>query len=178
MAKQQSCFTKQAKTGWQGYRETGLDLFLSTFENRIDKKGRLSVPAPYRTVLERSAGPLYVYKSLTLPCLEGCGPARIAQIVDAIDELDALSEDAITLQTILSSAQEMRMDPEGRMTLPPDFVDFADLDDVAVFAGIGRSFQIWHPTRYRERESQSRNRAQTGGLPKLNLSRRSSGEGT
>lgn len=155
-----------------------MDLFLSTFENRIDKKGRLSVPASYRTVLERSAAPLYVYKSLTLPCLEGCGPARISQIVDAIDEIDALSEDAITLQTILSSAQEMRMDPEGRMSLPPDFVSFANLDDQAIFAGIGRSFQIWHPDSYRRREAQSRSRAQTGGLPKLNLGRPRNGSST
>lgn len=155
-----------------------MDLFLSSFDNRIDKKGRLSVPAPYRAVLERSAGPLYIYKSLTLPCLEGCGPARIAQIVDAIDEMDALSEDAFTLQTILSSAQEMRMDPEGRVSLPPDFISFAELDDVATFAGIGRSFQIWHPESHRKREAQSRSRAKTDGHPKLNLKRRNGGEET
>ena len=136
------------------------------------------MPASYRTVLERSAGPLYVYKSLTLPCLEGCVPARIAQIVDAIDEVDALSEDAVILQTILSSAQEMRMDSEGRMTLPPDFIQFAELEEQAIFAGIGRSFQIWHPESYRKRETQSRGRAQSGGLPKLNLGRRSGSEGT
>ena len=49
-----------------------VDLFLSTFENRIDKKGRLSVPAPFRAVLERRRDPLYLFKSLTEPCLEGC----------------------------------------------------------------------------------------------------------
>ena len=37
-----------------------MDLFLSTFENRIDKKGRLSVPAPFRAVLERRRDPLYL----------------------------------------------------------------------------------------------------------------------
>ena len=152
-----------------------MDLFLSTFENRIDKKGRLSVPASYRSVLERVSGPLYLYKSLTLPCLEGCGAERIGQIVDAIDELDALSEEAETLQTILSSAQEMRMDPEGRMSLPADFIEFAGLEEQALFAGIGRSFQIWHPEQYRQRETDSRNRAKQGGLPKLTLSRRGSG---
>ena len=69
-----------------------VDLFLSTFENRIDKKGRLSVPAPFRSVLEHRNDPLYLFKSLTEPCLEGCGPERIGQIVDAIDTMDSLQQ--------------------------------------------------------------------------------------
>ena len=146
-----------------------VDLFLSTFENRIDKKGRLSVPAPFRAVLERRRDPLYLFKSLTEPCLEGCGPERIGQIVDAIDSMDSLSAEVATLQTMLSSAQEMKLDGEGRMMLSGDFIDFAELDDMALFAGIGRSFQIWLPARYRERENSARSRARTDGLPSLRL---------
>ena len=119
-----------------------MDLFLSTFENRIDRKGRLSVPAPFRAVLERRRDPLYLFKSLTEPCLEGCGPERIGQIVDAIDSMDSLSEEVATLQTMLSSAQEMKLDGEGRIMLSADFIGFAELDDMALYAGIGRSFQI------------------------------------
>ena len=148
-----------------------MDLFLSHFENRIDRKGRLSVPASYRLVLERSRSALYLYKSLTHPCLEGCGPERIAQIVDAIDRLDTLSEEAETLQTMLSSAQEMKMDAEGRVLLSEDFLQFADLSDSALIAGIGRSFQIWQPAAWRARETSARGRARTGGLPKLTLAR-------
>ena len=146
-----------------------MDLFLSTFENRIDKKGRLSVPAPFRAVLERRRDPLYLFKSLTEPCLEGCGPERIGQIVDAIDSMDSLSAEVATLQTMLSSAQEMKLDGEGRVMLPGDFIDFAELDDMALFAGIGRSFQIWLPARYRERETAARSRARIDGLPSLRL---------
>ena len=158
----------------QGHREVSkgirrVDLFLSTFENRIDKKGRLSVPAPFRAVLERRRDPLYLFKSLTEPCLEGCGPERIGQIVDAIDSMDSLSAEVATLQTMLSSAQEMKLDGEGRMMLSGDFIDFAELDDTALFAGIGRSFQIWLPARYRQRETAARGRARTDGLPSLRL---------
>ena len=158
----------------RGHREVSkgtrrVDLFLSTFENRIDKKGRLSVPAPFRAVLERRRDPLYLFKSLTEPCLEGCGPERIGQIVDAIASMDSLSAEVATLQTMLSSAQEMKLDGEGRMMLSGDFIDFAELDDMALFAGIGRSFQIWLPARYRERETAARSRARTDGLPSLRL---------
>ena len=147
-----------------------VDLFLSTFEHRIDKKGRLSVPAPFRSVLERRSDPLYLFKSLTEPCLEGCGPERIGQIVDAIDTMDSLSAEVATLQTMLSSAQEMKLDSEGRIMLSTDFIAFAELDKFALYAGIGRSFQIWLPSRYRTRESDARARAKTNGLPSLRLS--------
>ena len=146
-----------------------VDLFLSTFENRIDRKGRLSVPAPFRAVLERRRDPLYLFKSLTEPCLEGCGPERIGQIVDAIDSMDSLSEEVATLQTMLSSAQEMKLDGEGRIMLSADFIAFAELDDMALYAGIGRSFQIWLPARYRTRETEARTRAKSEGLPSLRL---------
>ncbi|MDA7598773.1 division/cell wall cluster transcriptional repressor MraZ [Alphaproteobacteria bacterium] len=146
-----------------------VDLFLSTFENRIDKKGRLSVPAPYRAILERRRDPLYLFKSLTEPCLEGCGPERIEQIVDAIDGMDSLSQEVATLQTMLSSAQEMKLDAEGRVMLSADFIEFAELDTSALYAGVGRSFQIWLPSRYRSREADARTRAKTSGLPSLRL---------
>ena len=148
-----------------------MDLFLSTFEHRIDKKGRLSVPAPFRSVLERRRDPLYLFKSLTEPCLEGCGPERIGQIVDAIDSMDSLSAEVATLHTMLSRAQEMKLDAEGRIMLNADFIAFAELDDAALYAGIGRSFQIWLPDRYRSREAEARARAKTAGLPSLRLGR-------
>jgi len=148
-----------------------VDLFLSTFEHRIDKKGRLSVPAPFRSVLERRRDPLYLFKSLTEPCLEGCGPERIGQIVDAIDSMDSLSAEVATLHTMLSRAQEMKLDAEGRIMLNADFIAFAELDDAALYAGIGRSFQIWLPDRYRSREAEARARAKTTGLPSLRLGR-------
>ena len=151
-----------------------MDLFLSTYENKLDAKGRVSVPAPYRSVLERNRSPLYIYKSLTLPCLEGCGPERISQIVDAIDDMDSLSKEAEVLQTMLFSAQEMKIDSDGRMLLPAEFVEFAELEGVALFAGIGRSFQIWRPDRHQQREQVTRKQAGTRGVPRLTLGRRGS----
>ncbi len=149
-----------------------VDLFLSTYENRIDAKGRVSVPASYRAVLERTRSPLYVFKSLTLSCLEGCGPERIGQIVDAIDQMDSLSEDAEILQTMLFSAQEMKIDSDGRMLLPAEFIEFAGLEGAALFSGIGRSFQIWRPEQHKSREADFRERAAKQGVPRLTLGKR------
>ena len=149
-----------------------MDLFLSTYENKLDVKGRVSVPAPFRSIFDRNRIPLYIYKSLTLPCLEGCGPDRIAQIVDAIDEMDSLSKEAEVLQTMLFSAQEMKIDSDGRMLLPTEFIAFANLDSIALFAGIDRSFQIWRPERHQSREKDTRKQASKQGVPRLTLGRR------
>ena len=146
-----------------------MDLFLSTFENKIDRKGRLSVPAKYRVIFERNRTPLYLFKSLTKSCLEGCGIARIRQIVDAIDQMDVLSEDTLALQTILSSAQEMKFDNEGRVMLSDDFILYAELEEVALFSGIGRSFEIWNPAKWRPRDVQTRQNARNGRVPKLSF---------
>lgn len=130
------------------------------------------MPAPFRATLEANHASLFLYKSLVLPCIEGCGPERIAQIVDAIDTMDSLSDEVATLTTMLSSAQEMRLDSEGRIMLSSDFIEFADLKETALFAGIGRSFQIWHPDVFRQREQAARDNAKTNGLPKLTLGRK------
>jgi MraZ protein len=144
-------------------------IFLSTYENKIDRKGRVSVPATFRATLEVNSQPLIVTKSLTSPCLEGQGSARIQQIVDVIDTMDALSEETRTLQALLSNAQEMKLDAEGRIMLPEEFLSFADLNETIIFAGVGRLFEMWNPASWREREAARRETIRTQGLPKLVL---------
>ena len=68
----------------------------------------------------------------------------------------------------------MRLDAEGRIMLNVDFIEFAELDGMALYAGIGRSFQIWHSEHYRSREANARAHAKTDGLPSLRLGRGSS----
>ena len=104
-----------------------------------------------------------------MPCLEGCGPERINQIVDAIDMMDSLSQEAATLTTMLSSAQEMKFDNEGRIMLSPDFIDYADLEGIALFSGIGRSFEIWNPVQWHPRDTATRKNVRNGKVPKLSF---------
>ena len=52
--------------------------FIGTFENKIDSKGRISVPATFRAVINaKSLNSVICYSSLTGPCIEGCGLDRI-----------------------------------------------------------------------------------------------------
>lgn len=144
-------------------------IFLSTYENKIDAKGRVSVPAQFRSVLEAGQQPLIITRSLTDDCLQGQGAQRMNQIVDVLDGMDSLSPEVQTLQLMLASAQEMKLDNEGRVMLPEDFLAFADLSINVMFVGVGRMFEIWNPDTYRVREQKQRDHAKKNGLPSLVL---------
>ena len=143
--------------------------FLSTFENKIDRKGRVSVPAPYRNTLEQINQTLVVTRSLTHECLEGQGAARIDQIIDALDAMDSLSEETEVLQTMLSSAMPMKPDNEGRILLPEEFLTYARITDIVVFAGAGRLFRLWAPEAWKAFEDGNKKKIKEKGLPKLVL---------
>ncbi len=139
-------------------------VFLSTFANRVDKKGRVSVPATFRAALdqERSSG-VILYPSFKHPCLEGCGDERIEQIAESIDALDAFSEEAENLQTILADSVRLTVDGDGRIMLPKDLADFAGMTETAMFVGLGKSFQIWEPAAFEDHRQAARRRARDNG---------------
>ncbi len=139
-------------------------VFLSTFANKVDKKGRVSVPATFRAALEqeRSAG-VILYPSFKHPCIEGCGDERIEQIAASIDALDAFSEEAENLQTILADSVRLTVDGDGRVMLPKDLAEFARLGETAMFVGLGKSFQIWEPAAYEAHRIEARERARRSG---------------
>lgn len=127
-------------------------LFLSTFENKIDKKGRISVPAQFRASLNNKdfAG-IVVYESFINDCIEGCDIERIKQLSQSIDNLDPFSEsrDAFAT-TILGGAMQLGFDADGRVILPESLIKKAAITEKAVFVGKGPTFEIWHPTKFAE----------------------------
>ena len=139
-------------------------VFLSTFANKVDRKGRVSVPAAFRTTLDQlqSSG-VVLYPSLKHPCIEGCDDARIKQIADSIDALDAFSEEAENLQTILADSIRLPVDGDGRIMLPKNLVDFAGIDETVTFVGLGKGFQMWEPAAYEAHRAAARERARRSG---------------
>ena len=151
-------------------------VFLSTFANKVDRKGRVSVPAPFRGVLDRqnSTG-IILYPSFKHPCIEGSGDERIQEIVDSIDALDAFSDEAENLQTILADARQLSIDTDGRIVMPPELLDYAGLRDTATFVGLGKSFQIWAPAAFDAHRECNRERAREQGATLRIVSRGAGG---
>ena len=129
--------------------------FIGTFENKIDSKGRISVPATFRAVINaKSLNSVICYSSLTGPCIEGCGLDRIEKMVEALPDqpIPGKSEDTIA-HLIFSSARELIFDSGGRIVLPNDFIGNANINDYGAFVGKGKTFQIWNPKKLKEVQS-------------------------
>ena len=133
--------------------------------NKIDKKGRVSVPKPFRSAFESpDFSGIYVFKSFKFPALEICARDFLKRLGESIDELALFSDDQDDLAPlILGNAHELAFDPEGRVVLPPDTVEFAQLTDQALFVGGGTRVQIWNPTAYESHHAQARERARNRG---------------
>ena len=133
-------------------------LFLSTYSNKIDKKGRVSVPAPYRAVLlEQKSGGMMAYPSLMHGCIEACGMDRFAKLNERIERFDPFSEerDAFTA-TIFGESMQLAFDSEGRVTLPENLLVVAGISEQAIFVGKGETFEIWEPTAFKDYAAKAR----------------------
>ena len=123
-------------------------LFLNTHANRIDGKGRVSFPAPFRTALTtRNSAGVVLFQSLTHPAIEGWPAERMQALSESLDGLDVFSEERAQLATaIFGSAQDLLVDKEGRCSLPKSLCDYAGITSEAAFLGQGETFQIWEPS--------------------------------
>ena len=144
-----------------------MTFFIGTYENRLDKKGRVSVPAPFRAMLGDSAFKgVVVFPSYRALALEACSQEFLRQLHHNMSgSFDLFSEEQDDLATsILAASHPLQIDQDGRIVLPPDFLEHAGLDDRAAFVGMGDIFQIWHPTRLAERKKEARERAKARKL--------------
>lgn len=133
-------------------------LFLSSFEKKIDKKGRVSVPSTFRAALAgENFNGIVVYGSFVNPCIEASGMNRIEQMHERIEELDPFSEERDAFATaIMGGSVQLSFDGEGRVVLPEHFLKENGIDGECVFVGKGATFEIWEPKAYREYETKAR----------------------
>jgi MraZ protein len=146
-------------------RGAGLaSLFLSTFVNKVDRKGRVSVPASFRLALAgQSFNGIIAFRSFKLPALDASGIERMEEMSDRIDQLPEFSEDRDALSSILADAETLAFDGEGRIILPEALCQHAGITEAAAFVGRGRTFQIWEPQRFQGHQEEMRERARRQG---------------
>ena len=144
-------------------------LFVSTFVNKLDAKGRVSIPAPYRQILaQQDMGTLYCIPSFVSPSLEAFGNTLLSQFEQRLHKYDPLFSENYDeeAQVVLAAAQPLNFDDEGRVRLPDDLCEYAGIKDRVAFVGLGQKFQMWDPVRFEpvhaERIARAR-AARTGG---------------
>lgn len=137
--------------------------FVSRFTNRIDRKGRISVPASFRQVLAADGHDgLHCYLSLDMQTLDAGGNELLAEIGRKLARFETFTEEhEYMLTAFYGSADRLTFDTEGRIGLPDGLRAAAGIDDTVVFVGHGYKFQMWEPGRYAEHEAEARRRALT-----------------
>tara|TARA_B100000989_G_C19149934_1_gene307002 strand:- start:46 stop:501 length:456 start_codon:yes stop_codon:yes gene_type:complete len=125
-------------------------MFLSTFENKLDKKGRVSVPSSFRSFLSNLGyNGVVCYPSFNNNCIEAWPQDRIENISNAIDSLSPFEEKKDYFATsILAESINLQFDSEGRILLTNKLLKHAKIKNRMLFVGQGKTFQIWEPTNY------------------------------
>ena len=137
-----------------------MDLFVSSFVNKIDKKGRVSFPSLFRNVLpNKKKNEIILFKSLKHKSIEGCSVQRIEEIANRINSLDFFSDEQDDFSTsIFSEIIPTNLDNEGRFLIPENLKQHANIIDEATFIGQGFYFQIWEPKAALIKQKESRTR--------------------
>ncbi len=136
-------------------------MFLSTFENKLDKKGRVSVPASYRSFLSNLGyNGIVCFPSFNNHSIESWTQDRIEKISSSIDALNPFEEKKDYFATsILSESINLQFDSEGRISLTQKLLKHAKIKSSMLFVGQGKTFQIWEPTAFEKFRAQSRKKS-------------------
>jgi MraZ protein len=136
-------------------------MFLSSYENKLDKKGRVSVPATFRSHLTSQGYNSFItYPSFNHSALEGCSQDRIEKLSKSIDTLNPFEEKRDYIATsILSESVNLNFDTEGRVLIPNKLLSHARIRNNILFVGLGETFQIWDPKIFEKFKSTARKKA-------------------
>ena len=136
-------------------------MFLSTYENKLDKKGRVSVPANFRSYLSNLGyNGIICYPSFNNQSIEAWPQDRIEKISNSIDTLSPFEEKRDFFATsILSESTNLQFDSEGRISLTSKLLKHAKIKNSMIFVGQGKTFQIWEPMAFEKFKTNARKKA-------------------
>lgn len=131
---------------------------MDTITNKVDAKGRVSLPSDYRAIVKELSTEIVCYRSLSAPCIEGCLEDSLDKLATEIENsTDFFSETQDNLTNLIfGDAKRFPFDSTGRIVLTEKLLQHAEITDSAVFVGKGRKFQIWNPENWAKEEARIR----------------------
>ena len=112
-------------------------LFMDTIINKVDAKGRVSLPSDYRAMVKELSTEIVCYRSLTSPCIEGCLEDLLEKLASDIENsTDFFSETQDNLTNLIfGDAKRFGFDSTGRIVLTEKLLSHAQKTDTSVFVG-------------------------------------------
>ncbi len=138
-----------------------MSVYFGTFENKVDRKGRVSVPATFRQNLATSAFQgIIAFRYHTPEAVEACSLEFMERLDLSLADFDLFSEAHDDLAfNIFAESHQLPFDGEGRVILPAALLEITGISDRAAFVGKGPTFQIWEPVALETRKAEARERA-------------------
>lgn len=129
----------------------------------MDAKGRVSIPAGFRRVIETGDPDwreglrprlVIVYGNPAVSYLECFTMTSIEEVERQIQAMPRGSIERRRLERVIHGRSiEIEIDPDGRLVLPPKARERVEMSDTALFMGAGDTFQIWNPETYAAQEA-------------------------
>ncbi len=120
-------------------------MFLSAHESGVDARGRTSIPAQFREALPGETS-VYLFPSLTQPCLEGGGSRLLKGYQRQMRKLRPNDPHRLAMEQMLfARVKACGFDVTGRAVLDADLRAHAGIGAKARFVGLGNHFQVWEP---------------------------------
>ena len=137
-----------------------MPLFMSKYTNKVDSKGRVSVPAQFRSALPSGfQKSIVIYQAVNHNAIECCDLLHIEKINESFEGFAPYSDehDEFSL-ALMSGLVELTFDGNGRIIIPQELMEFAGISNYATFAGKGKTFQIWEPEAFKNELEIARNK--------------------
>ena len=132
---------------YKGVQPRTMKQFFGSYENKRDAKGRVSVPAAFRAAWKELGDVTLVLRpSFIEGALEAWPLPNYERFQAKVEAMPEMSREQVGLQTqVYSDAEEMELDPQGRILITGYLAEVASLSDAAFFMGRGDHFLIWEP---------------------------------
>lgn len=127
-------------------RNGGETVLIGHYYHTLDTKGRVSVPAKYRDEMKSK----FVVSKGYGNCICGYPYEKWEMWREKVEKLP-VSQSRVK-RFFLGSAFEVEVDKQGRIILPQDLRDFAELATDVVVAGMSDHIEIWNRDKWADEE--------------------------
>lgn len=122
-------------------------MLMGTCQHRIDTKGRLVLPAKWRSEL----GAAVVLTVGLDRCVAVYSLENWKAYLSKLNALPFAKENARRfMRVVLASAEEVPLDGAGRVLVTPFLRDYASLGDTVTVVGVGDHLELWNSGRWDE----------------------------
>lgn len=128
--------------------------FKGQYEHSVDNKGRVAFPARLRKNVSPDAEDRYTILRGVDPCLYLYPQNEWKEVEDKLDKINSFSRKGRTVKrNILRYAEDVTLDKQHRISLPPHLKEWSQIDGTAIFIGSGERIEIWAPEKLEEIDS-------------------------